>query len=70
MEPLKLREPGHDDLGLHGGRHDRIRDKIFQQAQLASLNPTKERPHLIAGSIVPPTFTFPTGLTEKELPLM
>ena len=48
----------HDDLGLRGGRHDRIRDKIFQQAQLASLNPTKERPHLIAGSLSRPADVY------------
>ena len=39
-----------DDHGVRGGRHDRIRDKIFQEAQSASLNPTKEMPGLIPGS--------------------
>ena len=36
-----------DDHGIRGGRHDRIRDKIFREAQQASLNSTKEMPRLI-----------------------
>ena len=39
-----------DDHGIRGGRHDRIRDRIFQEAQSASLNPTKEMPGLIPRS--------------------
>ena len=39
-----------DDRGLKSGRHDRIRDNIFKEAQHASLNPTKEMPGLIPNS--------------------
>ena len=39
-----------DDHGMKGGRHDRIRDKIFTEAQHASLNPTKEMPGLVPNS--------------------
>ena len=39
-----------DDSGLKGGRHDRIRDNIFKEAQHASLNPTKEMPGLVPNS--------------------
>ena len=41
-----------DDHGMKGGRHDRIRDKIFTEAQHASLNPKKEMPGLIPGSLL------------------
>ena len=40
----------HDDNGLKGSRHDRIRDNVFKEAQHASLNPTKEMPGLILHS--------------------
>ena len=40
----------HDDNGLKSGRHDKIRDNIFREAQHASLNPTKEMPGLILNS--------------------
>ena len=39
---------------MKGGRHDRIRDKIFREAQQASLNPQKEMPGLIPGSLSRP----------------
>ena len=39
-----------DDNGLKSGRHNRIRDNIFREAQHASLNPTKEMPGLILNS--------------------
>ena len=39
-----------DDHGMRGGRHDRIRDKIYKEAQHASLNPIKEMPGLVPGS--------------------
>ena len=39
---------------MKGGCHDRIRDKIFRAAQQASLNPTKEMPGLIPGSLSRP----------------
>ena len=39
-----------DNHGMRAGRHDRIRDHIFNEAQQASLNPLKERPNLIADS--------------------
>ena len=47
-----------DDHGMKGGRHDRIRDKIFKEAQHASLNPTKEMPGLIPGSQSRPADVF------------
>ena len=47
-----------DDHGLKSGRHDRLRDKIFQEAQLASLNPQKEMPGLIPGSLSRPADIF------------
>ena len=40
----------HDENGLKSGRHDRIWDNIFREAQHASLNPTKEMPGLILNS--------------------
>ena len=36
----------HDEIS----RQDRIRDRIFQEAQRASLNPTKEMPGLVPGT--------------------
>ena len=48
----------HDDHGAKAGRHDRIRDKIFLEAQSASLNPTKEMPGLIPGSQSRPADVF------------
>ena len=47
-----------DDRGLKGGRHDRIRDKVFQEAQSASLNPTKEMPGLLPGSLARPADVY------------
>ena len=43
-----------DDNGLKSGRHDRIRDNIFKEAQHASLNPTKEMPGLVPNSLSRP----------------
>ena len=43
---------------MKGGRHDRIRDKIFMEAQHASLNPKKEMPGLIPGSLSRPADVF------------
>ena len=43
---------------MKGGRHDRIRDRIFAEAQHASLNPTKEMPGLIPGSASRPADVF------------
>ena len=40
----------HDDNGLKAGRHDRIRDCIYKEAQHASLNPMKEMPGLVPNS--------------------
>ena len=39
---------------MKGGRHDRIRDKIFKAAQHGSLNPQKEMPGLIPGTLSRP----------------
>ena len=47
-----------DDHGMKGGRHDRIRDKIFTEALHASLNPKKEMPGLIPGSLSRPADVF------------
>ena len=48
----------HDDNGLKSGRHDRIRDIIFREAQHASLNPTKEMPGLVPNSQSRPADIF------------
>ena len=47
-----------DDHGLKGGRHDRIRDKIYREAQTASMNPQKEMPGLIPGSLSRPADVY------------
>ena len=47
-----------DDHGIRGGRHDRIRDQIFKEAQRAGLNPKKEMPALIPGSQSRPADVF------------
>ena len=47
-----------DDNGLKSGRHDRIRDTIFKEAQHASLNPTKEMPGLIPNSQTRPADVY------------
>ena len=39
-----------DDNGLKGGRHDRLWDNIFKEAQHASLNPMMEMPGLVPNS--------------------
>ena len=44
----------NDDNGIRGGRHDRIRDRIHDEAQRASLNPTKEFPGIVPGSLSRP----------------
>ena len=53
---------------MKGGRHDRIRDKIFKEAQLASLNPTSEMPGLIPGSQSRPADVFiPSWIDGKKV---
>ena len=47
-----------DDHGIRGGRHDRIRDQVFQEAQRAGFNPKKEMPALIPGSQSRPADVF------------
>ena len=47
-----------DDHGMKTGRHDRIRDAIFTAAQRASLNPQKEMPGLIPGTLSRPADIF------------
>ena len=44
--------------GMKGGRHDRIRDKIFRVAQHGSLNPRKEMPGLIPGTLSRPADVY------------
>ena len=56
----------HDDHGAKAGRHDRIRDKIFLEAQSASLNPTKEMPGLIPGSQTRPEDVFIENWVDGE----
>ena len=57
-----------DDHGMKGGRHDRIRDKVFKEAQLASLSPTMEMPGLIPGSSSRPADIFiPTWIDGKKV---
>ena len=43
---------------MKGGRHDRIRDRIFSLAQHASLNPRKEMPGLIPGTLSRPADVY------------
>ena len=47
-----------DDHGIRGGRHDRIRDQIFNEAQRACLDPTKEMPGIVPGSLSRPADVF------------
>ena len=57
-----------DDHGMKGGRHDRIRDIIYKEAQLASLSPTLEMPGLIPGSLSRPGDVFiPTWINGKKV---
>ena len=57
-----------DDHGMKGGRHDRIRDKIHKEAQLASLSPTMEMPGLVPGSSSRPADIFiPTWINGKKI---
>ena len=56
------------DHGIRGGRHDRIRDKIFREAQQASLNSTKEMPRLIPGRQLRPADIFiPQWLDGRKI---
>ena len=60
----------NSDHGMRGGRHDRLRDKVFKEAQLASLNPTSERPNLIAASLSRPADVFlPNWLDGRRVAL-
>ena len=53
---------------MKGGRHDRIRDKVFKEAQLASLSPTMEMPGLIPGSSSRPADIYiPNWLDGKKV---
>ena len=52
-----------DDHGIRGGRHDRIRDEIFKEAQRAGFNPKKEMPALIPGTQSRPADIFVEGWT-------
>ena len=53
-----------DDHGIRGGRHDRIRDQIFKEAQRAGFNPKKEMPALIPGTQSRPADVFVEGWTN------
>ena len=56
-----------DDHGMKGGRHDRIRDLIFKEAQKASLSPTMEMPGLVPGSQSRPADVFiPSWVDGKK----
>ena len=48
----------HDDNGVRSGRHNRIRDIVFNEAQHASLDPMKEMPGLLPGSQARPADVF------------
>ena len=57
-----------DDHGMKGGRHDRIRDLIFKEAQKASLSPTMEMPGLVPGSQSRPADVFiPSWVNGKKV---
>ena len=47
-----------DDHGIRGGRHDRIRDNVHNEALQASLDPKKEMPGLVPGSSSRPADIF------------
>ena len=49
---------------IRGGRHDQIRDQIYQEAQRAGFNPKKEMPALIPGSQSRPADIFVEGLID------
>ena len=53
----------HDDHGVGGGRHDRIRDTIFMEAQDASFDPMKEMPDLLSPA---PNLVRQTFITVKS----
>ena len=55
-----------DDHGLKGGRHDRIRDQIFKEAQRGSLSPTMEMPGLVPGSQSRPADVFIPSWTNGK----
>ena len=53
---------------MKGGRHDRIRDLIFKEAQKASLSPTMEMPGLVPGSQSRPADVFiPSWVNGKKV---
>ena len=53
-----------DDHGIRGGRHDRIRDQLFKEAQRAGFNPKREMPALIPGSQSRPADVFVEEWTD------
>ena len=55
-----------DDHGIRGGRHDRLRDIIFKEAQSAGFNPKKEMPALIPGSQSRPADIFVENWTDGK----
>ena len=60
----------NDDNGVRAGRHDRIRDRIYDEAQHASLNPTKEFPGLVPGSLSRPADIYvPHWIDGRKLAL-
>ena len=44
--------------GLKGGCYDRLRDKIYREAQTVSMNPQKQMPGLIPGSVSRPADVY------------
>ena len=56
----------HDDHGVKAARHDRTRGKSFQEAQSASLNPTKEMLGPIPGSQTRPADVFLENRVDGE----
>ena len=55
-----------DDNGLKGGRHDRLWDNIFKEAQHASLNPKKEMPGLVPNSQSRPADIYIENLVDGK----
>ena len=56
-----------DDHGMKGGRHDRIRDLVYKEAQRASLSPTMEMPGLVPGSQSRPADVYiPSWMDGKK----
>ena len=54
----------NDDNGIRAGCHDTLRDRIHDKAERASLNPTKELPGLVPGSLSRPADIYVPDWTD------